>query len=184
MRRTSKTVGKESSQQHIRERAPSKARSKPNTGLVPLVPPVPWQIGPGAPPSWPIPDGRQPHEVEDASDDAGPAWQEAPEGEDSHSPDDALGLYLRQMGSIPLLTRPQELTLAQRLEKARTRYRRAALFNWRTIGKVIETFEAVLAGQMALYPTHHGVATMAPPLAPDIAREPHNQTTLRPTFAD
>jgi RNA polymerase primary sigma factor len=179
MRRTSKTVGKESSQQHIRERAPSKARSKPNTGLVPLVPPVPWQIGPGAPPSRPIPDVRQPHEVEDASDDAAPAWQEAPEGEDSHSPDDALGLYLRQMGSIPLLTRPQELTLAQRLEKARTRYRRAALFNWRTIGKVIETFEAVLAGQLALDPTIDVVATLDLSREQILARMPINLKTLR-----
>ena len=45
-------------------------------------------------------------------------------------PDDALGLYLRQMGSIPLLTREQELTLARRLETARRRYRRAILFSW------------------------------------------------------
>ena len=48
----------------------------------------------------------------------------------SNGPDDALGLYLRQMGSIPLLTREQELTLAKRLETARRRYRRAVLFSW------------------------------------------------------
>src|SRR4051794_15030804 len=30
---------------------------------------------------------------------------EAEEGEDAHAPDDALGLYLRQMGAIPLLSR-------------------------------------------------------------------------------
>src|ERR1017187_8273179 len=34
------------------------------------------------------------------------------EGEDSHGADDALGLYLRQMGAIPLLNREQELALA------------------------------------------------------------------------
>ena len=44
------------------------------------------------------------------------------EGEDVHAPDDALGLYLRQMGAIPLLNREQELALAERLE-----YRRRAL---------------------------------------------------------
>ena len=33
--------------------------------------------------------------------------------------DDALGLYLKQMGAIPLLNREKELSLATRLEKAR-----------------------------------------------------------------
>src|SRR5688500_16730904 len=46
--------------------------------------------------------------------------------EDSHAPDDALGLYLRQMGAIPLLNREQELSLARRLETARKRFRKAA----------------------------------------------------------
>src|ERR1700730_7355579 len=42
--------------------------------------------------------------------------------EDPHAPDDALGLYLRQMGAIPLLSRDQELSLAKRLEISRSRY--------------------------------------------------------------
>src|SRR5437763_808513 len=41
--------------------------------------------------------------------------------------DDALGLYLKQMGSIPLLSRDRELALAIRLEDARRRYRHAVL---------------------------------------------------------
>ena len=56
--------------------------------------------------------------------------------EDPHAPDDALGLYLRQMGAIPLLTREQELALAVRLETKRRRYRHAALSNWRTLDAV------------------------------------------------
>src|SRR5271169_2809486 len=44
--------------------------------------------------------------------------------------DDALGLYLKQMGAIPLLSREKELFLARRLELARNRYRRAVLCNW------------------------------------------------------
>src|SRR6516162_9029057 len=59
------------------------------------------------------------------------ADKEDKETNESQGPDDALGLYLRQMGSIPLLNRQQELSLAQRLERARRRYRRAALANWR-----------------------------------------------------
>src|SRR5262245_50203540 len=62
---------------------------------------------------------------------------EEPAGEEDNGPDDALGLYLRQMGAIPLLSRKEELTLAQRLERQRTRYRRAALSNWRTLDLVV-----------------------------------------------
>src|SRR5262249_51844598 len=65
----------------------------------------------------------------------------APEDGETRGPDDALGLYLRQMGSIPLLTRDQELALAQRLEHERTRYRHSALASWHTLTTVIETFE-------------------------------------------
>jgi len=62
-------------------------------------------------------------------DEDAPAALEGHEAEEN-APDDALGLYLRQMGAIPLLNREQELALAQRLERKRNRYRRAALLNW------------------------------------------------------
>src|SRR5437588_8780718 len=52
--------------------------------------------------------------------------------------DDALGLYLKQMGSIPLLSRDRELALAMRLEDKRRRYRRAVLFNWVVLRKVYD----------------------------------------------
>src|SRR5258708_209511 len=67
-----------------------------------------------------------------AADETAPAAAEG-ETEDSHSPDDALGLYLRQMGAIPLLNRDQEVALAKRLEMRRRRYRHAALASWRTL---------------------------------------------------
>lgn len=66
------------------------------------------------------------------------------------SAEDALGLYLRQMGSVPLLKRDQELVLTKRLESARRRYRRAALANWAVIGRVIEMFETIQAGARSL----------------------------------
>src|SRR6516164_9783641 len=50
--------------------------------------------------------------------------------DDSLSADDTLGLYLQQMGAVPLLNRKEELDLAQRLERACRRYRHAALYNW------------------------------------------------------
>src|SRR2546425_11885920 len=42
--------------------------------------------------------------------------QDAAPEDNANSPDDALGLYLRQMGAIPLLNREQELKLARHLE--------------------------------------------------------------------
>ena len=62
------------------------------------------------------------------------------------------GLYLKQMGSIPLLSRDLELDLAIRLENARRRYRRAALFNWVVLRKVYAKFQEIKAGQVPLDP--------------------------------
>src|SRR6266571_4052231 len=64
----------------------------------------------------------------------------------SKSSDDALGLYLKQMGAIPLLNRKQELELAQRLETARMRYRHAALSSRYVLDRVLETFTRIKAG--------------------------------------
>src|SRR4051794_35353396 len=63
------------------------------------------------------------------------------EEEAAVSGQDALGLYLQQMGGIPLLNRKQERELTQSLERLRRRYRRAALCNWHVIARVIELFE-------------------------------------------
>src|SRR5262249_10083391 len=119
-----------------------------------------------------------------AEDQEDEAQAHPAEAEDSHAPDDALGLYLRQMGAIPLLTRQQELTLAQRLERMRTRYRRAALSNWRTVQRVVETFERVLAGQLALDPTIDVVTTLKLSREQILARMPHNLGTLRHLLAE
>src|SRR5438874_2462267 len=86
-------------------------------------------------------------------DDDQPSSLEAADEDSSQSPDDTLGLYLRQMGAIPLLNRKQELELAQRLEIARQRYRHAALFNWYVLSKVVDTFERVQTSQQAVDPT-------------------------------
>ena len=64
--------------------------------------------------------------------------------------DDALSLYLKQMGTIPLLNRQQEFALAARLERARRRYRRAALSNWTVLEQLIGTFDRVVAGELNL----------------------------------
>jgi RNA polymerase primary sigma factor len=104
----------------------------------------------------------------------------APElAEDPHAPDDTLGLYLRQMGSIPLLSRQEELELAQRLERARSRYRHAALSSWRVLSRVVETFESVQAGRLAVDPTIDVVTSLGLSREQILARMPHNLRTLR-----
>ncbi len=100
------------------------------------------------------------------------------EEEDTHAPDDALGLYLRQMGAIPLLSREQELALAERLELKRRRYRHAAMMNWRTLAHIVDTFEHVRAGQLALDPTIDVVTTLGLSRDRILQRMPHNLKTL------
>src|SRR5262245_35156768 len=95
-----------------------------------------------------------------------------------NGPDDALGLYLRQMGAIPLLSRKEEITLAERLERARTRYRRAALHNWRTLDLVLQTFQKIRAGQLALDPNIDVVTTLGLTREKILERIPHNLPTL------
>jgi RNA polymerase primary sigma factor len=81
------------------------------------------------------------------------AEAEAPAEEESSSgSDDALGLYLRQMGAIPLLTRDKELALAQRLEHHRNRFRRAALLCARVLNRVTDKFEQIAGGQTPIDP--------------------------------
>jgi RNA polymerase primary sigma factor len=107
--------------------------------------------------------------------------EEAPEvpGDNGHGADDSLGLYLRQMGAIPLLNRQQELTLARRLETARRRFRRAALWSWYVLGQVIETFEKVQAGELALDPTIDVVHSLNLSREQILSRMPLNLKTLR-----
>jgi RNA polymerase primary sigma factor len=99
--------------------------------------------------------------------------------EEENAPDDALGLYLRQMGAIPLLSRDQELALAKRLEEKRNRYRRAALLNWRTLRKVADTFERIQAGQLPIDPNIDVVTTLNLSRDKILARLPHNLRTLQ-----
>jgi RNA polymerase primary sigma factor len=118
----------------------------------------------------------------DAADDLdvpGDKPAEESEAYENNGPDDALGLYLRQMGAIPLLNRDQELKLARQLETARTRFRRAALSNWLTLQRVVETMKRVQAGQLAIDPTIDVVTSLGLSRDKILARLPHNLRTLQ-----
>lgn len=104
----------------------------------------------------------------------------APESE-HHLPggvDDALGLYLKQMGAIPLLNRAEELSLATRLENRRRRYRNALLFNWYAQSRVADLFREVARGALALDPQIDVVNSLGRTRENILARLPHNLRTL------
>jgi len=131
------------------------------------------------------PDSFFGHDPEHASesldllDDDQPTSLENADEDSSQSPDDTLGLYLRQMGAIPLLNRKQELELAQRLETARQRYRHAALSSWHVLTKVVDTFERVQANELAVDPTIDVVTSLGLSRDKILARMPYNLRTLR-----
>ena len=129
-------------------------------------------------------------ELEDGAEDtaletdARPAEadEEAPADEDSTSgPDDALGLYLRQMGAIPLLNREKELALAKKLEHHRDRFRHAALLCPRVLTRVAEKFEQIGAGNAPIDPHIDAYSSTALKLKRDqiLARLGKNLVTLK-----
>jgi RNA polymerase primary sigma factor len=117
-------------------------------------------------------------ETLDLLDDDQPSSLDAADDDTSQSPDDTLGLYLRQMGAIPLLSRKQELELAQRLETARQRYRHAALSSWHVLSKVLGTFQRVQASELAVDPTIDVVTSLGLSRDKILARMPYNLRTL------
>lgn len=107
-----------------------------------------------------------------------PAASEFVAAEAKNAPDDALGLYLRQMGSIPLLSRAEELTLAKRLELTRQRYRRAVLSNWVVLRSVIAMFRRIEEGRVPIDPHIDVVTSLGLSRQHILARMPHNLKTL------
>ena len=92
--------------------------------------------------------------------------------------DDSLGLYLKQMGAIPLLNRDAELALAMRLETTRRRYRRAVLFNWIMVRRVWALFRRILAGDVPVDPNIDVVTSLGLTREHIVARMPYLVRTL------
>src|SRR5262249_4445210 len=97
----------------------------------------------------------------------------------SQGADDALGLYLRQMGAIPLLNRAQELALAKQLEAARRRFRHAALSSGVILRRVLDTFERIHNGQLTLDPMIDVVTSLGLSRDRILARLPFNLRSLK-----
>ena len=64
--------------------------------------------------------------------------------------DDPIRMYLMQMGEIPLLTRPEEISAAQAIECARIRYRRNMLTTDFVLQAALRALEKVRDGELRL----------------------------------
>jgi RNA polymerase primary sigma factor len=64
--------------------------------------------------------------------------------------DDPVRMYLMQMGEIPMLSREDEISSAQRIEQTRTRFRRTMLCNDLVLHGAVELLEKVADGRLRL----------------------------------
>ncbi len=126
--------------------------------------------------------------IDPLADIAGPTAEELPPAEEpthadeyASGPDDALGLYLRQMGQIRLLKPLEERSLAVSLERNRTRFRRASLLCAYVVARATTTLEKVRDGLAAIDPLIDVYSTEEIKLSrvEIIARMPHNLPLIR-----
>lgn len=73
----------------------------------------------------------------------------APE-EESGLTEDITGIYLRQMGETPLLTRPEEISIAKRIELTRRKVRKTLLGTDYVIAAMVELLQRVMNGSLGL----------------------------------
>ena len=64
--------------------------------------------------------------------------------------DDPVKMYLRQMGQIPLLTREQEISLAEKIKTAESRFRKNVLWANIARGAVVDILEKALEKDISL----------------------------------
>jgi RNA polymerase primary sigma factor len=107
-----------------------------------------------------------------------------PPAEDSISATEPFGLYLQQMGSIPLLNRQQELELTRRLDHLRGRYRHAALCSAVVLARVADTFERIHARELPLERSIDDVPSLGLTAASIRSKLPRQVRKLRKLLAE
>jgi RNA polymerase primary sigma factor len=88
-------------------------------------------------------DARSAGEDADAGD-----FEEVAAESNSRRVDDPIRMYLSQMGSIPLLTREEEIRLAKKVETTRMIFRRRCLESDYIIAQAVDVLRAVHKGEM------------------------------------
>ncbi len=98
--------------------------------------------------------------------------------EKSRKIDDPIRMYLTQMGEIPLLTRPQEIGLAKKIEITRRRFRRQLLETEFALKITIEILQKVSVGEMPFDRTIKVSMTEGLEKNQILGRMPHNLRTI------
>ena len=94
--------------------------------------------------------------------------------------DDPVRMYLTQMGEIPLLNREKEISLAQKIEVTRRRFRRKVLECDYALRNVVETLKRVHSGDLPFDRTVKVSQTENLEKDKILQRMPHNLRTLEP----
>jgi len=92
--------------------------------------------------------------------------------------DDPVRMYLSQMGEIPLLTRPEEIALAKRIEVTRKRFRRTLLECHFITSDTVTTLRKVEAGELPFDRTVKISMTECTEKDQVLGRMPHNLRTV------
>jgi RNA polymerase primary sigma factor len=97
---------------------------------------------------------------------------------------EALGLYFRDLAVTPLLSREQEIEVTWRLDRLRRRYRRAALWDWAVIERLVDAYTEVEAGRRSLERTVDLVGDLNLTCASIRTRLPEHLVRLRGLLAE
>ncbi|MSR57272.1 MAG: RNA polymerase sigma factor RpoD [Planctomycetaceae bacterium] len=109
---------------------------------------------------------------------AGAKIKDAHLEETSKRIDDPVRMYLTQMGEIPLLTRPQEISLAKKIEVTRKRFRRDLLESDFVMKAALEILTRVLNAELPFDRTIKVSMTEGLEKSQITGRMPHNLRTL------
>jgi RNA polymerase primary sigma factor len=112
---------------------------------------------------------------EDAAGDLDLSFMEE---EDTRRIDDPVRMYLTQMGSIPLLKREEEISLAKKIEVTRKRFRRKVLECDYALSNVVDTLKRVHINELPFDRTIKVSLTENLEKDKIIQRMPHNLRTL------
>ncbi len=93
--------------------------------------------------------------------------------------DDPIRMYLMQMGEIPMLSRPDEISSARRIEETRTRFRNLMLGNDFVLQAAVELLEKVQQGELRLDRTIEISVTNLAEKKRTLKRLPPNLATIK-----